>query len=106
MSRDHELCLFFCIDGGTKERRRHTLSTLSSSLTLAKLMLLHCYSTEPLSYAGGVLGRRGGARASAGDLLYLEKHPSLLRTYLLNKKDGKMVKSGMAKMVAPEVAED
>ena len=35
-----------------------------------------------------------------------EKHPTLPRTYLLNKKDGKMVKSGMAKMVGPEVAED
>ena len=37
--------------------------------------------------------------------MYLDKHPSLLRTYLLNKKDSKMVKSGMAKMMGPEVAE-
>ena len=38
--------------------------------------------------------------------VYLEKHPSQSRTYRLNKKDSKMVKSGMAKMVAPEVAEE
>ena len=38
--------------------------------------------------------------------VFLDKHPTLPRTYLLNKKDGKMVKSGMAKMVGPEVAED
>jgi len=37
--------------------------------------------------------------------VYLEKHLSQPRTYVLNKKDGKMVKSEMAKMVAPEVAE-
>ena len=36
--------------------------------------------------------------------VYLEKHSSQPRTYLLNKKDGKMVKSGMAKMVGPEAA--
>ena len=34
--------------------------------------------------------------------VYLEKHSSLPRTYLLNKKDGKMVQQGMAKMVQPE----
>ena len=34
--------------------------------------------------------------------VYLTKHHSLPRTYLLNKKDGKMVKQGMAKMVQPE----
>ena len=34
--------------------------------------------------------------------VYLEKHLSLPRTYLFNKKDGKMVKQGMAKMVQPE----
>ena len=38
--------------------------------------------------------------------VYLEKHLSQPRTYVLNKKDGKMVKSEMAKMVAPEVAEE
>ena len=38
--------------------------------------------------------------------VFLDKHPTLPRTYLLNKKDGKMVKSGMEKMVGPEVAED
>ena len=34
--------------------------------------------------------------------VYLEKHSSLPRTYLLNKKDKKMVQEGMAKMVEPE----
>ena len=34
--------------------------------------------------------------------VYLEKHSSLPRTYLLNKKDGKMVRDGMAQMVEPE----
>ena len=34
--------------------------------------------------------------------VYLEKHSSLPRTYLLNKKDAKMVKQGMSKMVQPE----
>ena len=38
--------------------------------------------------------------------VYLEKHLSQPRTYVLNKKDGKMVKNEMAKMVAPEVAEE
>ena len=34
--------------------------------------------------------------------VYLEKHSSLPHTYLLNKKDAKMVQQGMAKMVQPE----
>ena len=34
--------------------------------------------------------------------VYLEKHLSLPRTYLLNKKHGNMVQQGMAKMVEPE----
>ena len=34
--------------------------------------------------------------------VYLKKHASRPRTYLLNKKDRKMVQQGMAKMVEPQ----
>ena len=34
--------------------------------------------------------------------VYLTKHSSLPRSYLLNKKDSKMVRQGMATMVQPE----
>ena len=36
--------------------------------------------------------------------VYLEKHSSLARAYRLNKKDEKMVKEGMKKMVAADAA--
>ena len=38
--------------------------------------------------------------------VYLKKHTKFPRTYLLNKKDKKMVTQGLAKMVAPVVEQE